>query len=109
MPIPIKTREKNQNDPFFKQCCNPECGTTQNLTWHHPLFYGKNNQQISDIVVPLCKNCHQGNGLGSIFPKARLWAELWAITRYRDVLPVKYPKRDWLQRKKYLESKLKNN
>lgn len=106
-PISKKVREENSNDPFFKKCCN--CGSEQDIEWHHPLSYGKNNKQISDIVVPLCKKCHRGNGLGSIDPVARLWAELWAITRYRDILPIKYPKKNWFQRKRELEFKLKNS
>lgn len=104
--ISQKVKTENSNNKFFESCCY--CGSRQGIEWHHPLSYGKNNKQIADVVVPLCYDCHRGNGLGSIDPIAKLVAELWAITLHRQLLTTKYPKRNWIQRKQELEYLLKN-
>ena len=103
-PISKKTKEKNQNDPFFKRCCVLGCDETD-LTWQHPIIY--KGRQEADIVIPLCRKHHLGNGLGSITKIGKWWSELWAITLHRDYLLKNCPKFDWIQRKHYLENLLK--
>jgi len=53
-------------------------------------------------IQPLCTKCHRGNN-GDIDKKAKIKAELLAITQGMEILQTKYPKVDWYQRKKYLE------
>lgn len=102
--ISKKTKEANQKNKFFEKCCVPDCPEID-ITWQHSLIY--RGKQIADIVVPLCRKHHLGNGLGSITKIGKLWSELWSITLHREWLLKNCPKYDWIQRKKYLENILK--
>ncbi len=102
--ISKKVREENSNNKFFKTCCVPDCPETD-ITWQHSLKY--KGRQLADIVVPLCRKHHLGNGLGSITREGSLWSELWSITLHREWLTKNCPKFDWIQRKNYLENILK--
>jgi hypothetical protein len=67
------------------------------VEWHHPLFYGSQNKQIAEIFVPAFKDCHDDR-------KKKLIFEWVAINQHYEYLIRKYPKRDWAQRKFFLNS-----
>lgn len=102
--IPAHIRHDLAKNIRMRKCLG--CGATQNIEWHHSIIMNK-QFNYPYCIQPLCKNCHRGYS-GSIDPYAKLVCELTAITLGLSDLRRKHPKFDWLQRKKWLENKLKN-
>lgn len=101
-PIPMKLRRKLSDNPFMRKCC--WCGVQSGIEWNHAIIYS--GRQISEeyAITPLCRKCHRGYS-GTIKKDIKDYCEFMAITKGLADLIVKYPKFDWLTRKKYLESK----
>lgn len=95
-------RQELAEDPRMKVCVH--CGSTYRVQWQHCLIY--QGRQINELyaIQPLCERCHMGEGLGSINQKAKMKAELEAISTGINSLIVKYPKFDWRQRLRYLQT-----
>ena len=100
MSIPKKIRDPLSKDPRMKKCI--ACGSLNNIQWHHALDYSGRSMQETYAIQPLCEPCHMGNSMRPT-KYADAMSELVAITMGLSELQTKYPKFDWLQRKKYLE------
>lgn len=98
--IPLKIRKQLEKDPRMKKCL--ACGV-QGTEWHHALQHKGKSLQEAYSIQPLCTKCHRGNS-GKPDKYAKAISELVAITMGLKHLQEHYPKTDWLQRKKYLES-----
>ena len=83
------------------------CGSNQNIEFNHSLIVAGRQLNEEYCLQPLCVKCHRGN-FGTIDPYAKLISELTAITVGLQDLLEKYHKVDWVQRKKWLESRLKS-
>jgi len=101
--IPPKIKKELEKDPRMKKCL--ACGNTS-VQWHHALQYSGKSIQETFAIQPLCPKCHMGNSMKPT-EYASIMSELVAITMGYKILIKKYPKFNWLQRKSYLEFKLK--
>jgi hypothetical protein len=91
-PIPKRYRDQANENPFYHKCC---CGCGLGpAEWHHPLIVAR--KQIAEIFLPVYHDCHDT-------PNKKLKFEWIAINVYYKYLLINYPKRDWTQRKKYLD------
>lgn len=84
-------------------CC-PNLGNEK----HHALIYA--GKQIDELfaIISLCTNCHRGNN-GTIFADVKEKCELHAIKKGLEILKIKYPKFNWVQRMQYLIKKYEDN
>jgi len=82
------------------------CGRQNRLEWNHALMYS--NRQINEwySIIALCNDCHRGD-FGTIKKEIRDYCTLLAITRGLQDLVKKYPRRDWVWEKNWLEQKVK--
>ena len=99
--IPQKVKKRLNNDPWMNKCCY--CGKNP-VEFHHTLLYSGRKIEKWYAITPLCEHCHRGNN-GTTFRDAKDYAEWQAIMRGGAELQKDYPKFDWVQRKKYLQSK----
>ena len=92
--IPPKQRKEINDNDWYRECKYPGCASKQ-VEIHHCCQYS--GRQIAELwnYVPLCHEHHSSK-------EGRDWAELLAITRMTEEDRMKYNKRDWLQRAKYL-------
>lgn len=97
-PIPPKLRKMIDEDPRFKYC---ERGgnCSGRLTVEHAISHYR-NRQINELwaFVSLCWYHHLGKGLD------KRWNEWKAINRMTKEDEKKYPRVDWEQKRKYLNS-----
>ena len=103
-PISPKIKQELENDPRMKHCI--ACKSME-VEWDHALTYAGRQLDEPYAIQPLCTNCHRGNS-GRKQPYAKVVSELTAISMGLQDLQKRYPKTDWLQRKKTLEVMLKN-
>jgi hypothetical protein len=92
--IPTKQRRLAEQDPFFDECCFKDC-PSRNVQFHHPLRYGKNNKQISELFVPVCVLHHDKIHLTRNKYDVE-YAKWVIISRIGvDYLMANYPKFPW--------------
>lgn len=89
------------SDPYYKTCArHGHGGCSGRITWEHAFIYA--GRQIQEVwaIIPLCWRHH----LGDLFNKEI--NQLIALRRATGLnLYEKYPRENWIQKLKYLESK----
>lgn len=76
------------------------CGSSQRIEWHHIFPSGLRKKSTEyGMVVPLCRDCHQGpHGVHSDITKMN-WLRAKAQERFEEVYPdedfLKVFKRNW--------------
>jgi len=111
-PIPPKLREEMNDDPFYHKCaraeflkdheCEADPVTRRLIEWDHCFTYA--GRQINELwaILPVCFYVHRGAGFNK---EINQWI---ALNRATSEDFAKYPKFDWFQRRKYLNSKYGN-
>lgn len=96
-PIPIKLREELSKDPFMKKCVFT--GDIKNVSWEHCWTYA--GKQINEkwAIVPLRRDLNV-----NMQANVKEYCRWISINRATDEDFAKYPKVDWQQKKKYLNS-----
>lgn len=107
--IPLPLREEMSEDQFYKKCsrnvllhdhvCKPDPLTGKLIEWEHSMIYGGRQIQEKWAIIPVCWLVHRG---GKLNKEINEWI---ALNRATPEDLAKYPKRDWVQRKKYLDGK----
>lgn len=97
-PIPKELRDKIANDPFMQKCCYT--GEIKDVSWEHCWIYA--GQQINEswAIVPLARRLNTSAMPVEIKNYCR-WISLMRASK-ADL--EKYPKKDWRQEKRYLDS-----
>lgn len=98
-PIPTAHKEQIKTDPRFKICARHDPDCQGRITVEHAFTYS--GRQINELwaYVPLCWYHHLGAGLNK---EINRWISLQQATA-ADL--AKYPRFDWKQLIKYLNSK----
>lgn len=99
-PIPLKHRKIIAVEPFYQKCVRAAEGTCDGrITIEHAFIYS--GRQIQELwnYVPLCWYHHLGRGF------KKQYGQWIALMRGLGEAIKKYPKRNWLQDKKYLDRK----
>jgi hypothetical protein len=98
-PIPLATRERIANDPYYQRCARQSAECSGRTTIEHSMKV--RNRQIDDYwnLIPLCVYHHLGRGLDKEYNR------YLALRRATDEDLAKYPKTDFKQMKKYLIEK----
>lgn len=102
--IPQRIRKIIAKSLYYKKCARKADGNCSGrITIEHAFIYA--GQQINELwsLIPLCWYHHLGAGLN------KRSNELIALERATDEDLEKYPKVDWKQKKKYLQSLFKSN
>lgn len=89
-PIPLATRERISNDPFFKKCCRPDKeNCSGRITVEHAIMYA--GKRINDYwaLLPLCWEHHLGQKLD------KAWNIKTAMARATEEDRKKYPRLKW--------------
>ncbi len=103
-PLGKKVKVDLEKDEFMKKCCY--CGNQKSIEFNHALIYGGRQMDEAYAITPLCSDCHRGDN-GTIKKEIRDYCTLLAITRGLPKILKKYPKRDWIWEKQWLEQKVK--
>lgn len=101
-PIPLKMRDEMHNDPFYKKCCAVGLGyCAGRVQWHHVWIYA--GKQINEVwaIVPACERHHDQVQKE---PKVRRFFEKLSLDRATFDDLVLYPKKDWEQIRKDLNT-----
>lgn len=102
--IPPAHRREISNDEFFKKCV--VCGSHKVQIHHNFIYAGK---QISELwnYVPLCEEHHDKitPHKPGYDPLEREYIDWFVLIRMKPEDRAKYPKKDWAQLKKYLDTK----
>jgi hypothetical protein len=98
-PLPSAHKIQINKDVRFKICARSGGDCSGRITIEHAFLYG--GKQVNEMwaYVPICWYHHLGAGLNKEINR------LLALRHATDDDLKKYPKTDWLQMKKYLESK----
>lgn len=101
--IPPKLREILANDPYYLLCARrSDSGCDGRITWEHAFIYAGRQVNERWAIIPLCEYHHLREGLDKEKNQAI------ALLRASNADLLKYPKANWLQRKRYLFSKHAN-
>ena len=97
-PIPPQLRAEIAKDPFMQKCCYT--GETKDITWEHCWIYS--GRQINEkwAIVPLVKR-YNTNAMPI---KIKNWCRWVSLMRASKEDLAKYPKKNWLQEKRYLDN-----
>lgn len=92
--------------PFYNRCIREHHGgCAGRITREHALIYSGRQMQEVFAIIPLCERHHgvcqyQGN-LANLDKRFNEWV---AISRMTQDDMEKYPRQDWLKKKKWLDS-----
>lgn len=105
--IPPKLLQDILNDPYYAKCIRHKEGQCKGrITLEHAIIYG--GKQVNDkwAILPVCAYHHAVDEFQDNGDVDKDYHEYVALSRttIREVSD-KYPKRDWEQRWRYLESK----
>lgn len=104
-PIPPAHRREIANNDWYRHCII--CGGNQ-ITIAHIFQYG--GKQISEMwnYLPLCVQCHAKSTPHNVnyIPATRYYVEWYTVLRMTPADRQQYPKTNWLQLKKYLDTKV---
>ena len=111
--IPQPLRETMSTDPYYTKCarfellhdhvCLPDPLTRKLIEWEHVFIYAGKQIQEWWAIIPICYLVHRG---GQLNKEINEWIALNRATPEDLAL---YPKRDWIQRLKYLNAKYQRN
>lgn len=101
-PIPKELRDEIAKDPFMKVCCYT--GETKDITWEHCWVYSGRQINEAWAIVPLVRRLNTSYIPAEVKNYCR-WVSLQRATK-EDL--AKYPKKNWVQEKKYLDSIYEN-
>lgn len=93
-------------DEFYKKCVRfreKSCGGR--VTYEHAVQYASRQLNEKWAIIPLCEKHHgvlQYQDRGDLNKELNMY---YAIIRATDKDLAKYPKRDWIQLKRYLIGK----
>lgn len=95
-PIPKKLREELSEDPYMSKCIYDGCPGTPEFE-HVWVYQGR---QINErwAILPVCYEHHRGKLLD------KRYNEFKSLQRATEEELSRYPKKDWKQIKKYLDS-----
>lgn len=109
-PIPAEMREEMDKMPYYHECARfdalhdhgcESCPVRGKLIeWEHAMTY--QGKRINEVwaIVPLCWYVHRGPG------EVKEISQWLALNRISDFeIAAKYPKTDWITKKKYLNGK----
>lgn len=97
--IPKKLRDELSEDPFMSRCVYGCAGKPE---WEHVWIY--QGRQINErfSLIPVCTYHHRGAGLD------KRYNEYVSLQRATPEELAKYPRVNWEQKKKYLQSIYEN-
>lgn len=99
-PIPIKMRREMAEMPYYRLCAlRSEHDCEGRITWEHAMTHGSKKVQEIWAIIPLCEWSHLGPGLNK---EKNQWI---ALSRATDEDIEKYPRTDWIQKRRYLVDK----
>lgn len=93
-------REEMAADPYYKICARKGNDCSGRITWEHAFKYAGGQVQEKWSIIPLCWHHHLGKGLNKRFN------EYIALLRATKEDLEKYPRENWEQKKKHLQSML---
>lgn len=106
--ISSKVKKQMLDDPFFATCAFKHmhvCGGR--VTWEHALIFGGKRMNVFGSIIPCCEKAHgvlrYQDSKEEIPKEMRVWVALNIIDM--DMLKKEYPRQDWEQKLKYLNSK----
>ena len=106
--IPKKLRTQLANSAFMQDCIfklkdqGHEC--QGGIDWEHVWIYAGKQIQEAWAILPVCAHMHRGN-FGTAFEKS--WHEFVSLSRASPSDLAKYPRINWSQKKKDLQSRYK--
>jgi len=97
MPIPLETRERIDEDPYYKRCARENTDCSGRITVEHSWYFA--GKRINDYwaLIPLCVYHHLGKGLDKRINQAI------AVARTTPEDRAKYPKIEWERVQAYLK------
>ena len=103
MPIPLKMRKEMSEDPFYKKCVYT--GTIQKfgdkrVSWEHCWVYAGKQIQEKWAIVPLRLDLNV-----NMTQEVKDYCRYISLQRATDEDLAKYPRHNWKQLRKYLNSK----
>lgn len=100
-PIPQELREKFSRDPFYAQCCIGDETCSGRIQWHHNGNYAGTRMDDEWSILPACEGHHDRARETEIHERFD-----WVMLNRADLdnLTARYPKYNWKQRFKYLQS-----
>ena len=103
--IPPELLKTILNDPYYKQCIRHREGACAGrITLEHTFIYA--SKQINELwaIVPLCAKHHEVDQFQDAGTMDKDYGQYIALTRATDEDLAKYPKKDWQQERKWLNS-----
>jgi len=110
-PMPPKLRKELSKDSYYKKCCLTK--SNENIEWHHAWIYA--GKQINEkwAIMPVCKEKHSAykdsDSIHNCLITRQIVKYLSLLRINLDYLCKKFPRIDWKQEFKYLESIYKKN
>lgn len=106
MAIPKKLLNEILQDEYYETCARAdECDCKGRITFEHALIYAGRQIQEKWAILPICAYHHavdQYQDCGKMDKNKHEWL---AISRMTEEDMQKYPRFDWKQRLKYLNTK----
>ena len=99
--IPENMKREILANPFYKVCCLKDEDCKGRIEWHHNFIYA--GRQVNEIwaILPLCVFHHGLEKWKQIGDKL----DFIMMTRMTEQDEEKYPRFNWRQLQRYLESK----
>lgn len=109
MSIPKQLLSSILTDPFYEKCIrHQEKQCSGRVTFEHVWIYAGRQIQELWAIVPLCTLHHAVNEYQEGGDLRKEIGQHVSLQRASDKDLEKYPKTDWKQKRKYLESKYAN-
>ena len=106
-PIPKGLRKRLSEDPFMAACCIPDCLTPPE--WEHSWTYARKQINEGWAIVPMCMPHHRGSHQTFAWrgeeQRTKEFGQWVSLCRGIKDAIQDYPRRDWEQEKRFLDSK----
>lgn len=108
--IPTKLRQELAEDPIYRRCLRARIlddhycigdpiAYPKKIEWEHAIIHAGKQVQKRWAIIPICWWAHRGPGLEK---EINIWL---ALNRATDEELAEFPRTDWIQKRKYLNSK----
>lgn len=99
--IPPKIKSQLADDPTMQYCCIGNLLCEGKIEWHHVWTYSSNQIQEIWAIVGICKYHHDRAEI----PEIKKLIQYHSLSKATADDLKKYPKKNWMQLKKYLKIK----